>query len=182
MDELVMRLLRYDAPCGVLWLGAVNGRLCMCRWESGKGIGRYVAGGNDVIEVCSRDIEIFRMAADWLDCYFSGDIPAGEPPMEPVGTEFQHRVWEQLAKIPYGTTVSYTAIARCLGSPRSVRAVARAIGANPLAIFIPCHRVIGENGALTGYAGGIEVKRYLLDMEGGHSSISSKKVDCAAIS
>ena len=83
------------------------------------------------------------------------------------GTPFQRRVWEELRRIPYGETISYAELARRIGSPKAVRAVGLANGANPIAIIVPCHRVIGANGTLTGYGGGLPTKRYLLDLEKG---------------
>ena len=82
-----------------------------------------------------------------------------------MGTDFQKRVWQALMAISYGSTVSYMDIARRIGNPKLVRAVAQAIGSNPLSIFLPCHRVLGSDGTLTGYAGGVEAKRFLLQLE-----------------
>ena len=98
--------------------------------------------------------------------YFAGTRREFTLPLNPEGTEFQRRVWDELTRIPYGTTISYSELARRLGDPAAVRAVGRANGANPLWIIIPCHRVIGADGSLTGYAGGLEVKRSLLELEG----------------
>ncbi len=101
-----------------------------------------------------------------LDEYFAGQRREFSLPFRPVGTEFQQRVWQELQCIPYGTTITYSELAARIGNPRAVRAVGRANGANPVWIIIPCHRVIGADGSLTGYAGGIEVKRRLLELEG----------------
>ena len=100
-----------------------------------------------------------------MDEYFNGKRNAFDITLLPIGTEFQKRVWLELQKIPYGTTVSYGALAELLGEPKSVRAVANANGANAISIFIPCHRIIGNNHSLTGYAGGLEAKRWLLNRE-----------------
>jgi len=104
-------------------------------------------------------------AAKQLTAYFAGDLHYFDLPLAAEGTEFQHRVWQQLSAIPFGNTTSYGAIAQALGAPKAARAVGTAIGRNPLAIMVPCHRVIGRNGALTGFAGGVDVKRRLLDLE-----------------
>jgi methylated-DNA-[protein]-cysteine S-methyltransferase len=101
-----------------------------------------------------------------LCAYFAGDLRQFDLPLDPRGTEFQQRVWRQVAMIPYGETRSYGQIAVAIGSPAAVRAVGAANGANPLPIVIPCHRVIGAGGKLTGYGGGLELKRRLLEMEG----------------
>ena len=110
--------------------------------------------------------EITDVASQQLGEYFRRERTAFDLPLLFVGTEFQKRVWEELLRIPYGTTLSYGEMARNLGIPRAVRAVANANGANPISIIAPCHRVIGSNGTLTGYGGGLETKRYLLELEG----------------
>ena len=100
-----------------------------------------------------------------LDAYFAGERVAFDVPLAPWGTPFQQSVWNALCGIPYGETVSYAEIARRVGRPSAVRAVGAANGANPIAIVIPCHRVIGANGTLTGYGGGLDRKRALLLLE-----------------
>jgi len=100
-----------------------------------------------------------------LQRYFAGELRQFAHELAPGGTEFQERVWQELQRIPYGETISYGELARRVGKPRAVRAVGRANGANPIAIVIPCHRVIGSDGTLTGYGGGIERKRALLALE-----------------
>ncbi len=101
-----------------------------------------------------------------LDEYFNGKRTAFDVPLLPVGTDFQRKVWSQLLAIPFGKSVSYGDVARRIGSPKSVRAVANAVGSNALSILVPCHRVIGGSGLLTGYAGGLAAKRMLLALEG----------------
>ncbi|WP_305080404.1 methylated-DNA--[protein]-cysteine S-methyltransferase [Microbulbifer sp. YPW16] len=110
------------------------------------------------------------MASTQLGEYLDGRRRAFELPLQPPGTPFQQRVWAALQDIPYGETRSYLQQAEALGNPRAVRAVARANGANPLAIVIPCHRVIGADGTLTGYAGGLDLKARLLSLEGARFS------------
>ena len=101
-----------------------------------------------------------------LDAYFAGRLTRFETAVEPQGTEFQRRVWRALVGIPYGQTRSYGELARHIGAEKAVRAVGAANGANPIAIIVPCHRVIGANGSLTGYGGGLDRKRWLLRHEG----------------
>lgn len=106
------------------------------------------------------------MAADQLREYFAGERRAFDLPLDAAGTDFQRSVWRALCAIPYGETRSYRELAEAIGNPSAVRAVARANGANPLSIVVPCHRVIGADGTLTGYAGGLEMKARLLALEG----------------
>ena len=108
---------------------------------------------------------LIRAAACQLEEYFAGRRQCFDVPLELEGTRFQKRVWEALTAIPYGETTSYGALAGALGNPRAVRAVGRANGANPVAIIVPCHRVIAADGTLCGYGGGLERKRFLLDLE-----------------
>ena len=105
-------------------------------------------------------------AAAQLRAYFAGELERFELPLSPHGTEFQRKVWSAVATIPYGRTTTYSAIATGLGIPAACRAVGAANGRNPLAIVVPCHRVIGASGALTGYGGGLNRKRALLELEG----------------
>ena len=112
------------------------------------------------------DTPLLREARMQLQAYFEGERQTFTLPLRLVGTAFQQEIWEVLRKIPYGQTCSYAAIAQQIGRPRAVRAVANAIGANPLSLLIPCHRVIGSSGNLTGYAGGLKAKRLLLAKEG----------------
>ncbi|WP_444904163.1 methylated-DNA--[protein]-cysteine S-methyltransferase [Microbulbifer sp. CnH-101-E] len=110
--------------------------------------------------------ELTDLAAQQLREYIAGQRKSFDLPLAPKGTEFQRRVWDALLQIPFGETRSYSQQAQWLGQPRAIRAVARANGANPIAIVIPCHRVIGANGSLTGYAGGLSLKARLLTLEG----------------
>jgi methylated-DNA-[protein]-cysteine S-methyltransferase len=113
----------------------------------------------------TRDDAALAGAAAQLRAYFDGALLQFDLPLVFGGTEFQQRVWSHLRAIPYGETTTYAAIARAIGRPDAVRAVGAANGANPIPVVVPCHRVIGSNGALTGFGGGIEVKRWLLDHE-----------------
>jgi len=114
-----------------------------------------------------RDDDLFREAANQLRAYFAGELTEFDLPLAPAGAQFQQRVWTELQKIPYGSTISYGELARRIGNPKAARAAGAANGSNPISIIIPCHRVIGSNNHLTGYGGGIERKRFLLDLEAG---------------
>jgi methylated-DNA-[protein]-cysteine S-methyltransferase len=112
-----------------------------------------------------RDDRAFDDLRAQLEEYFEGDRTQFSLTLDPVGTSFQKRVWAALAQIPYGETTSYGAVGTTIGSPTSSRAVGLANGQNPISIIVPCHRVVGANGALTGYGGGLDAKRWLLGHE-----------------
>jgi len=135
-----------------------------------------IAGdGKSIVETCFagakpkaewiRDDDGLAEAADQLRGYFAGTRSAFDLPLAPRGTPFQQAVWQELLAIPYGATSTYSTIAERIGKPAAVRAVGAANGANPIPIVIPCHRVIGANGSMTGFGGGIDVKRQLLALE-----------------
>ncbi|NED95303.1 methylated-DNA--[protein]-cysteine S-methyltransferase [Phytoactinopolyspora alkaliphila] len=117
-----------------------------------------------------RDDDRFIDVRRQLDLYFSGRLQVFDAPLNAAGTPFQREVWAALATIPYGEVRSYQQIAEHIGRPGASRAVGLANGRNPISIIVPCHRVIGASGALTGYGGGLERKRMLLDLEGGLAS------------
>ncbi len=112
-----------------------------------------------------RDSALFAPVRSELQEYFAGQRRTFDVPLHPAGTPFQQRVWQELVRIPFGTTISYAELARRIGRPTASRAVGHANGQNPISIIVPCHRVIGANGRLTGYAGGLDKKRWLLDFE-----------------
>ena len=120
-----------------------------------------------------RDAAGLEAAADALDAYFAGDLTAFDLPLAARGTPFQERVWAALREIPYGSTASYGQLAAELGAPGASRAVGAASGRNPVSIVVPCHRVVGSTGAITGYAGGVERKRFLLALEAAHAPSGS---------
>ena len=122
-----------------------------------------------------RDDTRWRDAAKQLREYFQGKRQDFDVPLDLAGTDFQRKVWSALQKIPYGRTASYADIARRIRNPKAMRAVGLANGRNPVAIIVPCHRVIGADGSLTGYGGGLERKRTLLDLESETTAISLKK-------
>lgn len=164
----IISIKRYESPCGALMLGSLSDRLCLCDWlvEKHRGLvdsrlqhmlgSEFEEGTSDVIE----------RAAAQLDEYFTGRRRAFDVPLLFVGTDFQKAVWNELLDIPFGQTISYGEMARRIGMPKAVRAVANANGANAISIFAPCHRVIGSDRSLTGYSGGLETKRALLELEG----------------
>jgi methylated-DNA-[protein]-cysteine S-methyltransferase len=123
-------------------------------------------GGPEPGPAWVRDDGATRAAAEQLTAYFEGGLQQFNLPLELRGTEFQRNVWTMLRAIPFGTTLTYTEVAERAGAPGAVRAVGAAIGRNPVSIVVPCHRVIGSNGKLTGYAGGLDRKRWLLAHEG----------------
>ena len=112
-----------------------------------------------------RDDAWFNDVVAQLDAYFAGELSSFELDVDPLGTPFQRSVWTELSEIPYGETISYGSLAQRIGNPNASRAVGLANGRNPLAIIVPCHRVIGANGSLTGYGGGLERKSWLLEHE-----------------
>lgn len=107
----------------------------------------------------------FSDAISQLEAYFKGDLQRFDLNLNPMGTPFQKKVWQELVKIPYGETISYGELANRIGNPNASRAVGMANGKNPISIIIPCHRVIGKDGSMTGFGGGITVKKKLLDLE-----------------
>lgn len=157
----------YQSPCGELILGSFGDKLCMCDWVDEKRRGiidkRMQDGLHAGYEIGSS--EVTAQAVTQLDEYFAGKRTTFSVPLLFVGTEFQKSVWHELLNIPYGTTVSYGELSRKLGNPKAVRAVAASNGANPISIFVPCHRVIGSNRKLAGYGGGLPAKQFLLELE-----------------
>ncbi len=158
----------YDSPCGTLLLGAYCDKLCMCDWLVAKHRNRVDSRLKRMLkaELKEGTSVVIERTRVQLDEYFNGKRTAFDVPLLPVGTDFQRKVWSQLFAIPFGKAVSYGDVARCIGKPKSVRAVANAVGSNALSILVPCHRVIGGSGLLTGYAGGLAAKRMLLALEG----------------
>ena len=152
----------YASPLGTLTL-ASDGENLTGLWMAGQ---KYFAAGTPTnLPVCD-DLPVFLQARDWLDRYFAGERPAVcELPLAPQGSAFRQSVWRILCEIPYGQTVTYGEIAKRL-SCKSAQAVGGAVGHNPISIIIPCHRVLGSDGSLTGYAGGAQKKIWLLAHEG----------------
>ena len=151
---------RFDTPLGTM-VGRSDGGALTGLWFEGQ---KYMPRLDDAVEA-DASLPVFEETARWLDIYFSGKQPAFTPSLRLEGTQFQRRVWAILQTIPYGSTVTYGDIAKRLGIA-SGQAVGGALGRNPISIIVPCHRVLGADGSLTGYAGGIERKRMLLSGEG----------------
>jgi methylated-DNA-[protein]-cysteine S-methyltransferase len=156
-----------DSPVGPLVLAAREERLCGLRLPAVADDGTTSAAPLDEWRAASTPSGVLAEAADQLAAYFAGDLRHFDLPLQLDGTDFQRRVWAALQEIPYGTTTGYGELAQRLGSPGASRAVGLANGRNPVAIVVPCHRVIGADGTLTGFGGGLPCKRWLLDHEMG---------------
>ena len=150
----------FSSPLGEIFIAADGEAVCGL-WFTGQKYDR--AGLRDMVLTEAENSPALSAAVDWLEEYFRGKEPKIKVKLAPAGTPFQKRVWEELLTIPWGETLSYGELARRLGS--SPRAVGSAVGRNPISLLIPCHRVLGSNGSLTGYAGGIERKKFLLEKE-----------------
>ena len=165
--ENLISLQHYDSPCGRLVLASSADRLCLCDWSDNPFAERNRRRIEKYLKATSKTetTSVLEETKRQLDEYFAGKRKAFDIQLCLLGTDFQHEVWNVLRDIPYGSTKSYKDIAQGIGKPKAVRAVAGAIGANAISILIPCHRVIGSNHSLTGYAGGLEAKRVLLGIE-----------------
>ena len=172
-----IQLSAYDTPCGRLLLGSNEGKLCLCDWAvrfPESAVERRLCRGLNA-ELTEQPSDATTEAARQLDEYFAGCRQIFQLPLKFVGTDFQRSVWESLINIPYGVTYSYAELAAHIGMPRATRAVAHAVGANAISIIVPCHRIVGSHGKLTGYAGGLAAKRFLLDGEGDNFCFSVRK-------
>ena len=157
----------FETPFGELILGSHKEDLCLCDWryrKMRKQIDERVRGGlqSEFVEEPSRVIE---RAKKQLGEYFRSQRTSFDLPIRMVGSDFQKEVWEALLHIPFGRTISYSKLATQLGDMKAIRAVAAANGANGLSIIVPCHRVLGSDGSMTGYAGGVLVKKKPLRLE-----------------
>ncbi len=159
----------YQSEWGELILGSFEGKLCLCDWMDEKRRRAIDKRLRNTLYALYEESgsEVLTKAASQLDEYFSGKRTEFDIPLLFAGTDFQKAVWNELLNIPYGTTLSYGELSLKLGCPKAVRAVAAANGANSISLFVPCHRVVGSNGKLTGYAGGLATKKGLLDLESG---------------
>ena len=152
-EKNIIKVQRYESPCGLLLLGSFGDKLCLCDWQVEK--------HRDHVDrrlkrmLCSEfevgTSEVIEKAARQLDEFFAGKRKEFDVPLLFVGTDFQKTVWNELLEIPFGKTVSYGEMAQRIGMSKAVRAVANANGANSISIFAPCHRVIGSDRSLTGY-------------------------------
>lgn len=160
-------IAKIDSPYGELTLIASDAGLRLVKWTKDVS-GKHPVTGR---QVDVTEHPVLAATAQQLEGYFDGNRTEFDLPFDLIGTEFQRRAWLALGEIPYGTTTTYSGQANRIGSPKAVRAVGAANGRNPVSIILPCHRVVGKNGTLTGYAGGLEVKAALLEHE---MSVSSR--------
>ena len=171
MDMCIYRYM--DTPLGAIIVAARGEAVCGLWFEGQK----YERAGLPADAVCG-DAPVLDAAEAWLERYFAGQQPGDMPPLELSGSAFKRAVMEEMLSIPRGQTTTYGEIAQRLrgrGFERAcARAVGTAVGHNPISIFVPCHRVLGAGGALTGYAGGLERKRFLLELEGAAQKSSKK--------
>jgi methylated-DNA-[protein]-cysteine S-methyltransferase len=165
MNEISTRY--HSTQIGEIILGSFQGKLCLLdfgrRGEAGTAEGRVGRALN--AELVEQDDDILTQTCRQLDEYLEGRRTKWDIPLLMVGTDFQRRVWSALMRIPYGERATYGQIAANIGSPRAARAVGNACAANPIGMIVPCHRVIGSNGELVGYGGGLPLKRRLLALE-----------------
>ena len=165
---------RYDSPLGPITLAGEDGALTGLWFDGQKYFGAGLPAGTPEGEP-----PVFRQVRAWLDRYFRGEDPGPAPPLAPAGTAFQRAVWEVLREIPYGRTATYGQVAQAagcgLGRNTSPRAAGSAVGRNPISLLIPCHRVVGAGGSLTGYAGGLERKEALLKLEGAEIFLDNRR-------
>lgn len=168
MSASTILIRTFPTPFGELLLGAFNDELCLCDWRFRKmrrAVDMRLQQGLQA-DYSEGDPPVINEAIAQLSDYFLRKRTGFDLPLRLVGTAFQQRVWQALRNVPYGTTESYAALTAKVAAPTAIRAVASANGANALSILVPCHRIIGSNGELTGYAGGLEAKRRLLELEG----------------
>ncbi len=156
----------YDSPAGRITMAGDGERLTGLWFEGQRHFGSTLTG-----PCTAGSLPLFDDVRRWLDIYFSGREPDFLPPLRLLGTPFRIAVWEQLLRIPFGRVVSYRQLADALAAAHAMpaaapRAVGGAVGRNPIALLVPCHRVVGSDGSLTGYAGGVETKARLLALEG----------------
>ena len=156
-----------ESPLGKILLCADEQGICLLDFFDGKALETQLKQIEKSLKSKIEEGEspFFQLLEEELKLYFKGELKQFSVPLNPIGTDFQRKVWEELRKIDYGQTISYQQQANNLNIPKSVRAVANANGQNKISILIPCHRVIGSNGKLTGYAGGIWRKEKLLQIE-----------------
>ncbi len=167
----------FKSSFGELILGEFDGKLCMCDWRYRKtrtAIDKRLQKGLNA-GFREKESSLFDTVKQQLDEYFSASRKTFTVPLLMVGTDFQKQIWNELRKIPFGETDSYLGLSQKINNPKAVRAVAAANGANAIAIFVPCHRIIGIRGDFVGYAGGISTKKKLLQLESSVWGDSLKK-------
>ena len=158
----------YKIPFGELILGSFDDKLCLCDWRYRKMRSeidnRILSGLNDEFE--EGETPVIKETKAQIDAYLKKELTQFDIPLLLVGSDFQKAVWNELLKIPYGKSSTYLELSRKMGNEKAIRAVAAANGANAISIIVPCHRIIGSDGKLVGYAGGLNAKRKLLLLEG----------------
>jgi AraC family transcriptional regulator of adaptative response/methylated-DNA-[protein]-cysteine methyltransferase len=179
---MIGRMQHFDTPLGAMLGICTDSGVRLLEFLERRGLESELRdlGPRLGCTILPGDNAVSRQLRRELDEYFAGTRKKFTVPLEPVGTPFQRRVWDVLCDIPYGETRSYGVQARVAGYPAAVRAVARANGDNRIAILIPCHRVIGANGKLTGYGGGLWRKQHLLDLESGQLQFGRETADARA--
>lgn len=163
MADKLIHTVHYSSPVGILLLQEEEGQLTVASFLN----------DSPVTKTGTAPTAVLKQAVQQLNEYFAGTRKLFDLPLHPAGTDFQQTVWKELIKIPFAETITYLHMAKRLGNVKSIRAAASANGKNPLAIIIPCHRVVGANGKLTGYAGGLHRKQWLLEHEQKSSTHSS---------
>ena len=165
MNKIVTQY--HKSPYGELLLGSFGDSLCLCDWRYRKkrdAIDRRLKNKLNA-DLVQGDSDVISQTIQQLSEYFNFERKVFDIPLLLAGTSFQKTVWNELIKVPYGKTASYALLAESVGNKKAVRPVASANGANAISIIVPCHRVIGSDGALTGYAGGLDAKQKLLKLE-----------------
>ena len=157
-----MIVTTFDSPLGLITLCSNGTHITAVTFQGQKYAEKHIPK-DAIFDTCP----VLEETKDWLSRYFRGETPNFLPPLMPKGSPFQEKVWELLLQIPYGKTCTYGDLAKQLGC-KSLQAVGGAVGRNPISILIPCHRVMGAGGKLTGYAGGVEKKEFLLKLEKDH--------------
>ena len=155
------------SPLGTFYIEGCTAGLTRCGWVETGSVNTCNDGVNNHPD--ENLSTLIDQSQEQFPAYFEGQLQHFDLPIAPSGTSFQQTVWQHLCNVPYGRTKSYGDIAKGLGKPSAARAVGAAIGRNPLAIIVPCHRIIGTNGALTGFASGLDRKRWLLELEETHA-------------
>jgi methylated-DNA-[protein]-cysteine S-methyltransferase len=157
----------YKSPVGELVIGSYLNELCLCDWRYRKQRdvidARLLSAFNTVF--VEKETNVIKETIKQLEEYFVGKRQIFELPLLLIGSDFQKSVWKELQKVAYGKTSTYMELSKNIGNTRAIRAVAAANGANAISIIVPCHRIIGSNGSLVGYAGGLQAKKKLLEME-----------------
>nr|WP_319401407.1 methylated-DNA--[protein]-cysteine S-methyltransferase [uncultured Carboxylicivirga sp.] len=157
----------YYSPVGELIIGDYNNQICLCDWRYRKmrsSVDNRIKDGLKA-EFIENKTDLIQTTIKQLNEYFQKQRTHFDIPLKFIGTTFQQEVWKSLLTIPYGQTESYLGLSKRLGNPKAIRAVASANGANALSIIVPCHRIVGSKGELTGYAGGLPAKKKLLELE-----------------